>query len=153
MVDLLPNARQQFLDVNQSPLVGGKVYMYLPNTTLAKTTWADQAATIPNPNPITLDGVGSASIWGQGLYRQIVTDSLGNVVWDGETNPPGELNTTGTNAGCVVWFAADVPPAGFLECNGQAVDRVIFNLLYAAIGTAWGSGDGSTTFNVPDLRG
>ena len=153
MVDLVPNARQQFLDVNQSPLVGGMVFMYVPNTTIPKATWADQAGTIPNPNPIILDAVGSAAIWGQGLYRQVVEDSLGNVIWDALTNPPGELNATGTNAGCVVWFAASAPPGGFLECNGAAVSRATYNLLFAAVGTTWGAGDGTSTFNVPDLRG
>jgi microcystin-dependent protein len=153
MVDLVPNARQQFLDLNQAPLVGGLVYMYIPNTTIFKTTFQDQAGTIPNQNPIILDDIGSAAIWGSGLYRQVVTDSLGNLLWDALTNPPGELNSTGTNAGCVVWFASSVAPAGFLECNGQAVSRTNNNLLFAAIGTQWGIGDGSTTFNVPDLRG
>ena len=39
---------------------------------------------------------------------------------------------------------------GALECNGQAVSRTIFNNLYDLIGTDFGSGDGSTTFNLPD---
>jgi microcystin-dependent protein len=153
MVDLVPNARQQFVDLNQSPLVGGKVYMYLPNTTIFKTTFQDQAGIIPNPNPIILDDIGSAAIWGQGLYRQVVTDSLGNVLWDALTNPSGELNSTGTNAGCIVWFAAGTPPTGFLTCDGSAVSRTLYNLLFAAIGTTWGVGDGTATFNLPDLRG
>ena len=45
------------------------------------------------------------------------------------------------------------PPAGWLWCAGQAVSRATYAALFAAIGTAYGSGDGSTTFNVPDLRG
>ena len=42
---------------------------------------------------------------------------------------------------------------GFLLCNGQAVSRTTYANLFAAIGTNFGSGDGSTTFNVPDYRG
>ena len=42
-------------------------------------------------------------------------------------------------------------PSGFLECNGQAVSRTTYSALFAIISTTYGSGDGSTTFNVPDL--
>lgn len=43
-------------------------------------------------------------------------------------------------------------PTNYLLCNGQAVSRTTYAELFAIIGTVWGSGDGSTTFNVPDLR-
>lgn len=45
------------------------------------------------------------------------------------------------------------PPRGWLWCAGQAVSRSTYAALYTAIGTTYGSGDGSTTFNVPDYRG
>ena len=44
-------------------------------------------------------------------------------------------------------------PAGFLLCQGQAVSRTTYSVLFAAIGTNFGAGDGTTTFNLPDLRG
>jgi len=44
-------------------------------------------------------------------------------------------------------------PSGFLYCNGQAISRTTYVRLYGAIGTTFGTGDGSTTFNVPDFRG
>jgi len=44
-------------------------------------------------------------------------------------------------------------PAGWLVCDGSAVNRIDFSALFAAIGVVWGKGDDSTTFNVPDLRG
>ena len=56
-------------------------------------------------------------------------------------------------AGAVMDFAMDTAPAGWLECDGSAVDRLPFASLFAAIGTTWGAGDGSTTFNLPDFRG
>lgn len=49
--------------------------------------------------------------------------------------------------------AAGSPAAGEFLCNGAAVSRAVYAPLFAAIGTAWGPGDGSTTFNLPDLRG
>jgi microcystin-dependent protein len=50
-------------------------------------------------------------------------------------------------------FASSAAPSGWLECNGQAVSRSTYSKLYSSIGTTFGAGDGSTTFNIPDLRG
>lgn len=55
-------------------------------------------------------------------------------------------------AGTLLDFAGTSIPDGWLECNGQAVSRETYADLFTAIGTTWGVGDGSTTFNVPDLR-
>ena len=55
--------------------------------------------------------------------------------------------------GTVVAFAGGSPPDGWLVCDGRAVSRSGNPALWAAIGTSWGAGDGSTTFNIPDLRG
>jgi microcystin-dependent protein len=49
--------------------------------------------------------------------------------------------------------ATGQPPRGWLWCAGQAVSRTTYSALFNAIGTAYGTGDGATTFNVPDLRG
>jgi microcystin-dependent protein len=56
-------------------------------------------------------------------------------------------------AGAVIPFAGTVSPSGWLLCYGQAVSRVTYGALFAAVSTTYGAGDGSTTFNVPDLRG
>lgn len=56
-------------------------------------------------------------------------------------------------SGAVFHFAMATAPAGYLVCNGAAVSRTAFSALFAAIGTLYGNGDGSTTFNLPDLRG
>lgn len=55
--------------------------------------------------------------------------------------------------GTVLAFAGATAPAGYLLCYGQNVSRTAYAALFAALGTAWGSGDGSTTFGLPDLRG
>jgi microcystin-dependent protein len=59
----------------------------------------------------------------------------------------------GVPAGTALAFAGSTPPEGYLECDGAALSRTAYAALYAAIGTAFGAGDGSTTFNLPDLRG
>jgi microcystin-dependent protein len=55
--------------------------------------------------------------------------------------------------GVVVPFAGSTSPAGWLLCFGQAVSRTTYAGLFATISTTYGSGDGSTTFTLPDLRG
>lgn len=55
--------------------------------------------------------------------------------------------------GVVLPFAGSAAPAGWLLCDGSAVSRTTYALLFAAIGTTFGVGDGSTTFNLPDGRG
>lgn len=59
----------------------------------------------------------------------------------------------GVPPGCVMPYAGATAPDGWLLCHGQAVSRTTYADLFIAIGTAYGTGDGSTTFNLPDLRG
>ena len=56
-------------------------------------------------------------------------------------------------AGIVMPFAGTTAPQGYLLCDGSAVSRSTYSNLFTAIGTTYGAGDGSTTFNVPDLSG
>lgn len=56
-------------------------------------------------------------------------------------------------AGIVMSFAGATAPQGYLLCDGSAVSRTDYADLFTAIGTTYGAGDGSTTFNVPDLSG
>ena len=71
---------------------------------------------------------------------------------------PGNIATSGALIGSVPiggridWFGTDATlPSWLLPCDGQAVSRTTYAALFAAIGTTWGAGDGSTTFNVPNL--
>jgi microcystin-dependent protein len=56
-------------------------------------------------------------------------------------------------AGTVWHFGVASIPSGFLICDGAAVSRTTYAKLFAAIGILWGAGDGTTTFNVPNLTG
>lgn len=60
-------------------------------------------------------------------------------------------SAAGSPAGTVVAWSAAAIPTGWLLCNGQAVSRTTYSALFAVIGTTFGAGDGSTTFNVPNL--
>lgn len=55
--------------------------------------------------------------------------------------------------GSIIEFAGSTPPTGWLLCDGSEVSRTTYSDLFTAIGTTYGSGDGSTTFNLPNLQG
>ena len=61
--------------------------------------------------------------------------------------------SSGVPVGTIEYFAMSTPPAGYLKCDGSAIGRTTYPELYAAIGTTYGAGDGSTTFNLPNLIG
>jgi microcystin-dependent protein len=63
------------------------------------------------------------------------------------------VGTTSSPPGIIAPFAGLTPPTGWLTCDGSAVSRTTYAALFAAISTTWGAGNGTTTFNVPDLRG
>lgn len=77
-------------------------------------------------------------------------------VKDGATAITTLATNIGTNVpppGTLLAFAGSAAPAGFLLCYGQAISRTTYSALFAVVSTTYGAGDGSTTFNVPDLRG
>lgn len=55
--------------------------------------------------------------------------------------------------GTIMWFSSSTPPNGWLPANGAAISRSAYSALFAVVGGTFGVGDGSTTFNLPDLRG
>ena len=64
-----------------------------------------------------------------------------------------ETKIAGVPSGSVIYYAKNAAPTGFLKANGAAISRSTYSALFSAIGTVFGVGDGSSTFNVPDLRG
>lgn len=91
-------------------------------------------------NADTLGGKGLdyfATATQLGDISNIVNNSVNNIV----------------PVGTVICIASTNIPTGFLECNGSAINRTTYSNLFSAIGTTYGIGDGSATFNIPDLRG
>jgi microcystin-dependent protein len=73
-----------------------------------------------------------------------------------QTDGSGNLSfqiVAGVPSGSVFCMAVATVPSGYLECNGAAVSRTTYAALFAIIGTTYGTGNGSSTFNLPDLRG
>lgn len=79
-----------------------------------------------------------------GVDGYVLTASSGVPSWAAQvTLPPG----------MIVPYAGTAAPSGWLSCNGSAVSRTTYAALFAAIGTTYGAGDGSTTFNLPNTQG
>ena len=100
-----------------------------------------------NPaNILYLETVNSAPIManGKNIVRSVNgvnADNNGNVSIQNSSLPIGSY----------IQFAGSQAPSGFLVCNGGAISRTTYANLFAVIGTTYGSGDGSTTFNLPNL--
>jgi microcystin-dependent protein len=105
----------------------------------AATILTANDADVTSTVPVVLPGDPSSSL--QAAPKQYVDTSSSAAV------------VSAAPAGIIAPFAGSSAPAGWLAANGAAVSRTTYAALFAAIGTTWGAGDGSTTFNLPDLRG
>jgi hypothetical protein len=96
---------------------------------------------------------GTSATTATGALTALLPSQTGNsgkaLITDGSVTSWG----TASAAGEIAYFAMNTPPSGYLKANGAAVSRSTYSLLFSAIGTTFGAGNGSTTFNVPDLRG
>lgn len=89
---------------------------------------------------------------GYDAYRNGVEFDEGTfLLYDSPTSEG--LSFVGIASGFVIRYAGASAPDGWLACDGAAVSRATYALLFAAIGTAYGVGDGSTTFNLPNVAG
>jgi microcystin-dependent protein len=88
----------------------------------------------------------------------ILNTTTGQYEWNSGTDAAPNWKTmtaipNAVPAGAVMPFAGSSVPTGYLFCDGSAVLRSTYAVLFTAIGTTHGAGDGSTTFNLPDYRG
>ena len=91
-------------------------------------------------------GLGALSSGNAQEGQPVVADGSGGFrVSAAQTNVP--------TGGVIEWWGSSLPEGGWLWCDGAAYNRQAYAALFAAIGTRAGSGDGSSTFNVPDRRG
>ena len=77
------------------------------------------------------------------------TQTLTNKTIDGKNNTITNTNPSGS----IMMYGGSSAPTGYLLCDGSAVSRSTYSDLFTAIGTTYGTGDGSTTFNLPNLKG
>jgi len=141
------------------PRAGAKLAFYATGTNTPQNTYQDQALTVPNLNPVISDAAGQFGnifLLPSPQYKVVLSDADDVVIWDMDPVGPGSAaagNVAETQAGSIVATGRSTLPSNYLWCNGAAVSRLVYATLFAAIAVAFGPGDGSTTFNLPDLRG
>ena len=84
---------------------------------------------------------------------ELYKPSIGEQGWGELVNENFDKIDATSITGVIQMYAGSSAPSGWLICNGQAISRITYAALYAVIGTTYGTGDGSTTFNVPNLQG
>lgn len=177
---LAPAPVQQYTDNNNNLLVGGQLFVYAAGTTTKQAPFTDASGATALPNPIVLNARGevapsavgtSCGLWMDPTlaYKFVLapandTDPPTNPFWtiDNVVSPQSAILAAlaqyqatlgGVPIGGQLSYGGPTAPPGWLLCYGQAVSRSTYAALFAIIGTAYGTGDGSTTFNVPDKRG
>jgi len=116
---------------------------------------ADSAAKLATARKISFEGdaTGSTSFDGSAdvaITVDVLSADNANTV-EGKT--VNDIIYISSPAGAVQYFAMASAPTGWLKADGSAVSRTDYANLFTAIGTMFGLGDGTTTFNLPDLRG
>lgn len=139
--------------------ITGKVIKNSPGASLSDAGVASFAGLSLTTTPLDIvsGGTGAttagAALTSLGAQATLVSGTNIKTINGSSVLGSGNLVVEGVPAGAVVYFARNTAPTGYLKANGAAVSRSTYSALFSAIGTTFGAGDGSTTFNVPDLRG
>jgi len=167
-----PNAFE--VDGNGVPIVGAQLFTYVTGTSMPLATYSDATLLVPNPNPVVADSTGhfgSIFLVQTTAYKiacygpnpdpntpSTPADPQGTQLWTFDPCGPA-ASGAGQNVqgiiGEIRMFAGpalSIPPQWY-ACYGQAVSRTAYAAAFSVLGTTWGVGDGSTTFNLPDFRG
>lgn len=109
-------------------------------------------------------GTGTPATKPGEYWFYMITEEIRRVISDAGLVPSGAsvsqlstaiqlmISNVAQPVGAFVYFPKDTPPPGYLKANGAAVSRTAYAALFAVCGITFGAGDGSTTFNLPDLR-
>jgi len=129
------------------------------DTIVAECDWAAQTITLkvvpgtpgasPTPPALTQN---AGSLWQEPLAQVSVANGFSTIT-NTDIEDWRQIVIPGAYSGKIEPCVLPTAPAGWLLCAGQAVSRTRYAALFAAIGTTFGAGDGSTTFNLPDMRG
>ena len=173
----LAGAGSQFFDDSGVPLSGGLIYTYTAGGTTPLTTYTSISGLVANSNPIILDAAGRINeVWiPEGVSYKMIIKNSGNVTigtFD-NLNPiptlPVSIANGGTGAttavgavanlglgtflvptGTILMWPSSTIPGDWKLCDGSAILRSTYATLYGIIGVTFGSGNGTTTFNLPN---
>jgi microcystin-dependent protein len=172
-------AGSQFFDNSGVPLAGGLIYSYAGGTSTPLVTYTSSTGLTAHPNPIVLDSAGRINeVWvAEGTNCKFVLKTSTNVLigtYDslfpiaslpvsiynggtGATTAEGArinlgLGTFLVPTGSLIMWPSVTIPTDWKLCNGDAISRTTFATLFSLIGTTFGAGDGTTTFNLPNYK-
>jgi microcystin-dependent protein len=144
------------LSTGQSFASGDQVTAQKLNDIIGQATFTSAADTTDN-STLTL-GSSKLKVKDAGITStQLATDSVITAkIQDGAVTA-AKLDAGAVSvlmpSGSLMPYAGASAPTGYLLCDGAAISRTTYSALFALVGTTYGAGDGSSTFNIPDLRG
>jgi len=150
----------QWFDQIAEPAHDYRFYTYAHGTTVPLATYFNERRTIKNPNPMVFDAAARNTIFIEGgvRYDLVMKDGAGTVIWERDdyswpdTETPPAIAPEHVQPGTIVMHTSHTLPAGWLRCDGATVSRATYRNLFNIIGTTFGTGNGATTFKLPDLR-
>lgn len=133
------------------PIIGNPVATEDPKVKNALETIVSALNALDNANIASNADINGAKL----LNGSVATGKIADAAITAEKIAPNAISVIGTAAptSSILQFAGTSAPSGWLFCDGTAVSRSTYADLFNAVGTAYGEGNGSTTFNLPDLRG
>lgn len=144
------------LSTGQSFSSGDQVTAQKLNDIIGQATFTSAADTTDN-STLTL-GSSKLKVKDAGITStQLATDAVITAkIQDGAVTA-AKLDAAAVSvlmpSGSLMPYAGSSAPTGYLLCDGAAISRSTYSALFALVGTTYGAGDGSSTFNIPDLRG
>lgn len=129
------------------------------NTAQTKADTADVAATTAQTAAETAQTTANTAVTNAATAQTTANGAISNIgdltnlQTTNKNNLVTAINELILYAGIVLPYAGSVAPDGYILCDGSAISRTTYSKLFTAIGTTYGAGDGSTTFNVPNLKG
>lgn len=151
----------RLFDSNGLPANSWQITTSIAGTSTPLTTYSNATLVSANTNPIITDSSGyyrcfvavgvfiKIAVANASAVPQFTLDNLEPMVDPSGSSP----SVTAVPTGGVMEYTNVTPPTGFLLCDGSLVSRATFAALFAICGISYGSGDGVTTFALPDFRG
>jgi microcystin-dependent protein len=127
------------------------------NATQLTTGTVPQARVVPNMQRFVFTTGAEARPTGTSYVEWIgpvqPTNATVDDTWTDTSSQVIEDPVIGMPIGTIQMFASSTAPTNWFSCTGQAISRTIYSVLFALIGTTYGAGDGTTTFNLPNFQG